>query len=288
MRMFNHPLLNRLGAYGRLMRLHRPIPILLLLWPTLWAVWVAGNGHPPLWIVSIFVLGVLTMRSAGCIVNDIADRRFDGHVVRTKDRPLITGEVSLKEAFALFAGLCLLAFGLVCLLNIMTIAIAIVALIISSIYPFTKRLFHFPQVVLGVGWYLGILMAFSAQLEMLPVSAWLIYVAAIVWTVAYDTMYAMADREDDLKIGVKSAAVLLKDWDRAVIGGLQLLMLGVLVILGQWKAFNMAYYFALFVSLLFMGYQQFLIRGQEPKACINAFLNNHWVGLVIFMGIICG
>lgn len=278
----------KLIAFAKLMRLDRPIGILLLLWPTMWAVWIASNGQPPLNVLVVFTLGVILMRSAGCIINDFADRKFDGHVARTKQRPLVTGAVSSKQAIILFVSLCLIAFSLVLTLNLLTIQLSILAVIFGSIYPFMKRYTHLPQFVLGIAWYLGIPMAFAAILNTIPPITWLIYLAAIFWTVAYDTMYAMADREDDLKIGVKSTAILFASKDLFIIGVLQIIVLSLLALVGALQNLNIDYYACLFAGSCLLAYQQYLIKDRQPQACITAFLNNNWFGALIFIGICLG
>ncbi len=275
-----------LYAYWRLMRFDKPIGIFLLLWPTLWAVWIAGNGHPSMKILIIFILGVVLMRAAGCIINDVADRNFDSHVTRTKSRPLVTKEVSIKEAITLTVILCLLSFILVLQLNIKTISLATLALALSTLYPFTKRWTYLPQLVLGASWYIGLLMAFSAQQNQIPFIAYLLYITVVLWTVAYDTLYAMVDREDDVKIGIKSTAILFGQWDRLWVGILQLLVILLLTALGHSIQASWSYYVAILAASLLFIYQQWLIRQRESSFCLKAFLNNNYVGLVLFIGIL--
>lgn len=276
---------NKCLAYWTLMRCHRPIGFFLLLWPTLWGLWIAGDGHPPWNIVLIFIAGVFVMRPAGCIINDIADRKFDGKVTRTKDRPLAAGEVTLTEAFLLFIGLLIIALCLVLFLNIATILLAIVALFLSTLYPFCKRFTFLPQVILGAAWYISVLMAFTAVQNTIPPVAWLIYISVIVWTVAYDTMYAMADRHDDVKIGIKSTAILFGSYDKLIVGLLQSVTWLSWLVIGWLLECSIYFYFSLFfVAILFI-YQQCLIRNREPAACVFAFLNNNWVGAAMFIGI---
>ena len=275
----------RLIEYARLMRLDRPIGILLLLWPTLWAMWIAGQGRPDPLVLAVFVAGVVLMRSAGCVINDFADRHFDPHVARTRDRPIAAGRVSPREALILFAVLCLLAFGLVLLMNRLTILLSFVAVVLAVVYPFTKRITHLPQVVLGAAFGWAIPMAFAAQTGELPRIAWLLFVVNILWSVAYDTLYAMVDREDDLKIGVKSTAILFGEADRLVVGVLQLLVLLGLSLVGSLAGLGDFYAIGLLVAALLALYQQYLIRERDPRRCFEAFLNNNWFGAAVFAGI---
>lgn len=271
-----------------LTRLNKPIGIFLLLWPTWWALWLAAGGLPALSLLLIFTLGVVIMRSAGCIINDVADQAFDGKVARTKNRPLVTGQLTRKAALIAFCFLCFLAFLLVLQLNLLTILLSIVALALSSLYPFMKRFTHFPQVVLGMAWYVGILMAFTATLNTVSLTAWLLYIAAIIWTVIYDTMYAMVDREDDKKIGIKSTAIRFGSYDRAIILILQIIMLGLLIGLGYLELLRWPYYAGIAAAAGFFAHQQHLIKNRLPALCFQAFLNNYWVGLSIFVGIFFG
>lgn len=279
-------LTNRLYQYVLLTRLHRPIGIYLLLWPTLWAVWIASAGQPNWLITIVFILGVILMRSAGCVINDYADRNIDTHVQRTKQRPIASGDVSTKEALILFIILCLIAFGLVLLLNPLTIQLSFVALLLAAIYPFMKRYTHLPQVFLGAAFGWAIPMAFAAELNTIPMIAWWLFVTNVLWVIVYDTMYAMVDRKDDLKIGVKSTAILFGQADKLIIASLQIVVLSLLVGLGLKLAFNWAYYLGLTAATLLAFYQQWLIKDREPSLCFKAFLNNHWFGLVIFIGIV--
>jgi 4-hydroxybenzoate polyprenyltransferase len=276
-------ILNRLYVYGRLMRVHRPIGTFLLLWPTLWALWIASNGHPDPFIVFIFVSGVFIMRSAGCVINDYADRKFDGHVARTKDQPLITGAVSPKEALLLFSALCLIAFGLVLFLNLFTILLAPIGLILASLYPFAKRYTYWPQAVLGAAYAWAIPMAFAAQTNHIPAIAWILYLATVLWTIAYDTMYAMVDREDDKKIGIKTTALLFGQYDCLIIGLFQSIVLGLLALIGHLQHFGVFYYICLLGAAGFAVYQQYLIRMHQRSLSFKAFLNNNWFGLVIWL-----
>jgi len=278
--------MEKLRQYAILMRLHRPIGIFLLLWPTLWAVWIAGNGHPDLLIIIVFSMGVILMRSAGCVINDFADREFDPHVSRTADRPLATGKVSEREALILFIILCLIAFGLVLLMNTLTILLSFVGVLLAATYPFVKRYTHLPQVYLGMAFAWSIPMAFAAQQNMIPTLAWWLFLANLLWTIAYDTMYAMADREDDLKIGVKSTAILFGQWDKIIVAIFQLSMLSLLWLIGQHIEFNIVYNLSLMVAGVFALYQQWLIKNREPAQCFQAFLNNNWLGAIIFIGIV--
>ncbi len=277
---------SRWKTYIRLMRADRPIGTLLLLWPTLWALWLAAEGFPRWDVLLIFCLGVFLMRSAGCVINDVADRRIDGHVARTRERPLATGTVSTREALLLFAGLCLLAFILVLFTNRLMLLLSLGGVVLAVCYPFMKRHTHLPQVVLGAAFAWGIPMAFAAQLNALPQEAWLVYLAALVWTVVYDTFYAMVDRDDDLRIGVKSTAILFGDQDRLITAGLQMLTLYALVLVGERFELGTSYYLSLVTTGGLFAYQQYLIRYRERDACFKAFLNNNWVGLVIFVGIV--
>lgn len=275
----------RLRVYGELMRLHRPIGILLLLWPTLWSLWLAAEGIPRWDLLIIFTLGVVVMRSAGCVINDYADRKIDGSVRRTRDRPLARGAVTSREALILFAGLCLLALALVLLTNRLTILLAFGGLLLAGIYPFMKRHTYLPQVVLGAAFAWSIPMAFAAQRGELVHELWLIYVVVVIWTVVYDTFYAMVDREDDRRIGVKSTAILFGEQDRLITGFLQLITLYGLILIGSRFELGMPYYGGMAAAAGLFAYQQYLIRFRDRDACFAAFLNNHWVGLVVFAGI---
>jgi 4-hydroxybenzoate polyprenyltransferase len=283
---FLQRLARRVQEYGRLARLDRPIGTWLLLWPALWALWIAGAGRPDQTILIIFVAGVVVMRAAGCIINDFADRNIDPHVKRSRDRPLAARRVSPAEALVLFALLMLAALWLVTRLNALTVALAVVGAVLTASYPFVKRFFPLPQLYLGLsfgGW--SIPMAFAAQRDALPRIAWVVYIAAVVWAVVYDTMYAMVDRDDDLRIGVQSSAILFADLDRLLIGVMQAVMLGALVLAGHTLKFGRWYYAGLAVAALLFLYQQWLIRKREPAACLQAFLNNNYVGMAIFIGV---
>jgi 4-hydroxybenzoate polyprenyltransferase len=277
---------DKLTGYWQLMRADKPIGIYLLLWPTIWALWIAGEGVPDWTVLLIFVAGVILMRSAGCVINDYADRHFDGAVQRTAQRPLVTGQVTEKEALVLFIILIFMSFILVLMLNWQTILLSFGALVLAASYPFMKRYTHLPQVVLGAAFSWSIPMAFMAITEQVSWWAWLLYLANILWTVAYDTQYAMVDREDDVKIGVKSTAILFGHHDRLIIGLLQLTMLMVLFFIGQHFQLSWPYILALLTSLCIFLYQHWLIRDRARQACFTAFLNNHYVGLVIALGII--
>ncbi len=276
----------RLGAYLRLMRFDRPIGIMLLLWPTLWALWIASGGHPNGHVALVFVLGVVLMRAAGCVINDYADRGFDPHVARTRSRPLATGEVSPREALVLFAVLCGLAFALVLTLNGLTILLSFVGAFLAATYPFVKRYSHLPQIYLGAAFGWAVPMVFAAQSDSVPPEAWLLFIATVLWATAYDTMYAMVDREDDLRIGVKSTAILFGDGDRLIIGIIQGMFLLVMLILGQHLGLGAWYHAGLAVAAALAVYQQYLIRRRRPAECFRAFLNNNWLGAAVFVGIV--
>lgn len=276
----------RIPAFIRLMRLDRPIGTWLLLWPTLWALWFAAGGFPDLQVLIIFVLGVILMRAAGCVINDYADRHLDGHVARTCKRPLATGEVTAREALVLFALLCLVALVLVLFTNQLTLLLTPFALLLAASYPFMKRYTHLPQVVLGAAFSWAIPMAFAAQANSLPAALWLVFAANLVWTVAYDTAYAMEDREDDLKIGIKSTAVLFGQYDRLMIGLLQLLTLVLLVAAGMAFGRGVIFYCGLVVMAGFFVWQQWLIRDRQRGPCLRAFLNNHYAGMFLFIALV--
>ena len=277
--------LERLQQYYLLMRMDRPIGTWLLMWPTLWAIWIAAEGNPSAAIVVIFALGVFVMRSAGCVINDFADRHIDKYVERTQHRPLTSGKVSSREALTLFSVCILIAFVLVLFLNTYTILLSIVALLLASIYPFMKRYTHYPQIVLGMAFSWAIPMGFSAQLNTIPTIAWGLYFVTILWIISYDTMYAMADREDDLKIGVKSTAIAFGDNDRLIIGLIQsAFLIGMLLIAWLLDA-GVFFYLGILAGGLFSLYQQYLMRHREAKDCFQAFLNNNWLGMAIFIGI---
>jgi 4-hydroxybenzoate polyprenyltransferase len=276
---------HRLAEYVKLTRLDRPIGIYLVLWPALWGLWVAAEGEPQPMVLVVFLAGVVLMRSAGCAINDYADRNIDLHVARTSQRPLARGSISPKEAIGVFVVLSLIAFVLVLQLNWLTILLSIPAVFLAGSYPFMKRFTHLPQAYLGVAFGWAVPMAFAAQMGEVPHASWLFFGATVLWALAYDTMYAIADREDDLKIGVKSSAILFGRFDRVVIGVLQLLMLLVLSLAGLSFDLHWPYYLGLLVASGFSLYQQFLIRGSDPQLSFQAFLNNHYVGMMVFMGI---
>lgn len=269
-------------AYSQLARIDRPIGSLLLLWPTLWALWLAGDGRPNLWVLLVFVSGVFLMRSAGCVINDYADRDFDGHVKRTAGRPLATGRVTSREALVLFFGLALVAFMLVLTLNPLTISMSFAGIVLAVCYPFMKRFIPIPQFVLGLAFSWSIPMAYAAQAEALPPVAWLLFLANLTWTIAYDTEYAMVDRDDDLKLGLKSSAIWFGVWDRHIIGLLQSATLLLLLAVGLLAGLGIAYYGGLLVAGLLFIQQQRMIYLREREPCFQAFLANNQVGMVLF------
>ncbi len=276
----------QLLAYARLLRLHAPIGIWLLMWPTLWALWLAGEGRPDAQVFVVFVLGVILMRSAGCAINDFADRRVDPHVRRTRARPLASGEVSATEALVLFAGLSLIALGLVLTMNRLTQALALVGAVLAIVYPFMKRYIATPQAVLGMAFGWSVPMAFAAQTGGVPPLAWLLFCAVLLWAVIYDTMYAMVDREDDLTLGVKSAAILFGDADRTILAALHASLLFTLYLVGQRAGLGGWYLAGLAAAAASAGWQLWLIRRREPDDCFRAFLNNHVYGGAVFAGIL--
>ena len=274
-----------LWPWIQLMRLEKPIGSMLLMWPTLWALWIAGEGTPSLKNIIIFVLGVYVMRAAGCVINDYADRDFDGHVQRTEGRPLATGALSAKQALALFAGLGLIAFVLVLFLNRFTIMLSFGGLGLAMLYPFTKRFTYLPQMFLGAAFSWAVPMAFAAETGTVPEIAWLLFTTNLLWTVAYDTEYAMCDREDDLKVGIKSTAILFGDLDKLIIGVLQGLTLVALWLVGQRLGFAWPWYLGLAGMAVGFAHQQWRIRYRERWPCFNAFLSNHWAGGCVFVGL---
>ena len=274
------------SALLRLMRLDKPIGTLLLLWPTLWALWIAAEGVPDYDLLCIFIAGTFLTRSAGCVINDLADRHWDGAVKRTSARPLVTGAVSAREARILFAVLMLAAFVLVLFTNKLTIGLSVVAVLLASTYPFMKRYTHLPQLALGAAFSWGIPMAFAAQRGYLPAALWLLYAGNLLWTVVYDTKYAMVDRDDDLVVGIKSTAILFGEYDRLIIGILQVLCLLTLYAAGEAFALGSSFQLALLAVAGLFCYHQYLIRRRDREACFKAFLHNNWVGLVIFLGIV--
>ncbi len=273
-------------AYVQLARIDKPIGTLLLLWPTLWALWLAADGLPDLWTLLVFVVGVFLMRSAGCVINDYADRNFDGHVKRTAGRPLPMGKVKPPEVLALFAVLALISFALVLTMNPLTIGLSFAALLLAVCYPFMKRYIPIPQLVLGMAFSWSIPMAYAAQANALPAVAWLVFLANLLWTIAYDTQYAMVDRDDDLKLGLKSSAILFGRHDKRIIGALQLLTLLILLLVGQLSELGSSYYWSLLAAAALFVYQQRLIRERQREACFQAFLNNNYVGALIFAGVV--
>jgi 4-hydroxybenzoate polyprenyltransferase len=285
-RIANSTVMERLTQYAVLVRLNRPIGILLLMWPTLISLWVAAEGLPDLMILTVFVLGVVLMRSAGCAINDYADRHIDGSVSRTRNRPLISGKVSEKEALLVFATLSICAFGLVLLMNRLTIMMSVAGVILAASYPFMKRYHFLPQVHLGAAFGWTVPMAFTAQANELTPLTWLLFFATVLWTTAYDTMYAMADREDDLKIGVKSTAILFGPLDRKIIGIIQAMLIMNLLLIGQRAELSGFYYAGVCVATGFAAWQQYLIRDRNPQQCFQAFLNNNWFGMSIFTGVV--
>ena len=272
----------RLRNYWKLVRADRPIGAFLLLWPALWALWFAGAGRPTWWVVAIFVLGTFLMRSAGCAINDFADRHVDGRVERTAQRPLAIGAVSPREALGVFVVLSLVSFALVLLLNRLTILHSVVAVALAAVYPFMKRYTHLPQLVLGAAFGWAVPMAFTALQEQVPPLGWLLFAATVLWALIYDTMYAMVDREDDLKVGIKSTAILFGRFDRLIIGLAQAAMLGLLWYVGELGGRGLWWQLGLLAGAALFVWQQYLIRARERHACFQAFLNNNWFGLVLF------
>jgi len=277
----------RLHEYAQLARFDRPIGIWLLLWPVLWALWIAGSGRPAPRVLVVFVLGVFAMRAAGCVINDLADRNIDPRIRRTRQRPLAARRVTPYEALVLFVLLSAAALWLVLQLDALTFRLSLVGAALTISYPFVKRFFPLPQLYLGIsfgGW--GVPMAFAAQLGQVPRIAWLVFMAAVVWAVIYDTLYAMVDREDDLKVGVHSTAIAFADMDRVMIGVLQVLMLAALALVGRTLHFGAWFYGGLLVAAATFIYQQWLIRARDPNASLQAFLNNNYTGVAIFAGIL--
>lgn len=283
---FAPQLVSQLRNYGKLMRLDKPIGIWLLLWPTLWALWLAGNGVPDQGLFVVFVLGVVVMRSAGCVLNDYADRKIDPYVERTRTRPIASGAVAPMEALTLFAALGLIAVGLASMLNTPARLLAIIGAGLTVTYPFVKRVLSVPQFVLGAAFGWGVPMAFAAQTGTIPELAWLVFGTAMIWAVIYDTFYAMVDREDDKKIGVKSTAILFGEVDLFVIGSLQVLMLFALVLIGYRAGLGFWYYLSVAIAAALMGWHQWLARDRQPAGCFAAFLHNHLIGMVVFIGIV--
>jgi 4-hydroxybenzoate polyprenyltransferase len=276
----------RLSAYGRLIRLDRPIGTLLLLWPTLWALWMSADGRPQSRVFLVFVIGVFLMRSAGCAMNDYADRDIDPHVMRTRDRPLPSGEIHPVEALAVAALLGLIAFLLVLQLNTLTIVLSVIGGFMAASYPFLKRVTSLPQFYLGAAFGWAVPMSFAAQTETVPPSAWLLFLAVVLWAVAYDTMYAMVDRRDDLRVGVKSTAILFGRWDRLAVAVSHVGTLILLWAVGRLEGLGAWYAAALIAAGSLAAWQQYLIRHRNPERCFRAFLNNNAFGLVIFLGVL--
>jgi len=283
---FRPQLARQLRNYGKLMRVDKPIGIWLLLWPTLWALWLAGDGSPDQGLFVIFVLGVLVMRSAGCVLNDYADRNIDPYVERTRTRPIASGAVAPVEALTLFAALALIAIGLASMLNAPARLLAVIGAALTITYPFVKRFLSIPQFVLGAAFGWGVPMAFAAQTGNTPELAWLMFGTAMIWAVIYDTFYAMVDREDDIKVGVKSTAILFGEVDLFVIAGLQVLMLIALVLIGLRAGLGFWYYLSVVAAAGLMGWHQWLARDRQPAGCFAAFLHNHLIGMVVFIGIV--
>lgn len=283
--MNTQKLIDKLNIYARLMRLDKPIGILLLLWPTLWALLVAGQGRPNWIVLLIFVTGTVLMRSAGCVLNDIADSRFDGFVVRTLDRPLAKHEVSKKEAYLLAAILAVMAFGLVCLLNTFTVKLSLLALFLAASYPYTKRFLALPQAYLGIAFGFGIPMAFAALMNYLPPICWILLAANIFWAIAYDTEYAMIDRDDDIKLGLRSSAITFGRFDILAVMLCYGLALLLLTVGGKWLFMGWAYFMGLAIATCIAIYHYTLIRSREKTKCFQAFLGNNWFGFAIFAGL---
>ncbi len=279
-------LTQRLNAYYRLVRLDRPIGNMLLLWPTLWGLWVAADGVPPWGVLAIFVLGTFLMRAAGCAINDFADRKIDPHVKRTEQRPLAAGEIQAWEALMVFVVLSLVAFVLALQLNRLALLLSVPAVILAGSYPFAKRYTYLPQAHLGIAFAAGIPMGFAAVTDTVPPVAWLLVLITLLWTIVYDTFYAMVDRDDDLKIGVKSTAVLFGHHDRLITGLLQLAVIALLVVLGIWQAYGLLFYVGVGVGAGYFVWQQYLIRERQREPCFRAFLNNQRFGMAIFAGLL--
>jgi len=276
----------RLTQYGLLMRVDKPIGSLLLLWPTFWALWLASEKFPDIDLIVIFSCGVFLMRSAGCVINDYADRNIDGQVSRTKGRPLALRTVTEKEALILFIVLALLAFGLVLMLNFLSMILSFVALAIATIYPFMKRVTYFPQVILGMAFSMAIPMAFSAVQDEIPETAWLLYTTNLLWVLAYDTLYGMVDKKDDLKIGMKSTAIFFGEADLQITATIQMMFIFGMLLIGGKFDLNFYYYIGLAIASMLIAWQIYYCRNHDPKKCFNAFLNNNWVGMIIFFSIV--
>lgn len=280
------PPAGKLDCYLRLTRMNKPIGIFLVVWPMLWALWLAAGGLPNLWVLFVFIVGAVLMRSAGCVMNDYADRHIDGHVRRTRARPLATGEVSEREALTLFAVLCLAAFALVLTLNGLTIGMAFVGAGLAALYPFTKRVTYWPQMFLGAAFGWAVPMAFAAQSEAVPAGGWVLFIATLIWALIYDTYYAMVDRDDDLKIGVKSTAVLWGEWDRTFIGIFQFLFYLLLVVVGAMLGLGFFYYLGIAAAVVMSIYHQWITRDRDRESCFKVFMQHNFLGGIIFAGLI--
>ncbi len=267
------------------MRLDKPIGTLLLLWPTYWALFLSADGWPDFDLLIIFTLGVIVMRTAGCVINDFADRNIDKYIKRTKDRPLTSGEISPKSALVLFVMLLFIALALVLQTNQLTIQLSFIALLLASLYPFTKRWTNFPQLVLGAAFGMSVPMAFSAQTGSLPLTSGVVFLATLVWTLIYDTLYAMADRDEDIKIGVKSTAIVFQKYDQIIITLLQILLISIFIVMGNIFKLDQIYYFSLIIIVIFMIYHQFLMRKRQNEQYFKAFLSNNYIGMTAFAGI---
>ena len=278
--------ITQLRNYGKLMRVDKPIGIWLLMWPTLWALWLAGEGHPDQGLFVVFVVGVFVMRSAGCVLNDYVDRKIDPYVERTRTRPIASGAVAPNEALILFVALSLIAVGLATMLNRPARLLAIVAAGLTLAYPFIKRYVSIPQFVLGAAFGWAVPMAFAAQTGQTSQLAWLVFGTALIWAVIYDTFYAMVDREDDRKIGIKSTALLFGEVDLFVVAGMQILMLAALVFIGTRAGLGLWYFLSVGAAAALMAYHQWLARDRQPAGCFAAFLHNHYIGFVVFVGIV--
>ena len=274
-----------MNAYIRLMRLDKPIGTLLLLWPTYWALFLSADGWPDFDLLIIFTLGVIVMRTAGCVINDFADRNIDKYIKRTKDRPLTSGEISPKSALVLFVMLLFIALALVLQTNQLTIQLSFIALLLASLYPFTKRWTNFPQLVLGAAFGMSVPMAFSAQTGSLPLTSGVVFLATLVWTLIYDTLYAMADRDEDIKIGVKSTAIVFQKYDQIIITLLQILLISIFIVMGNIFKLGQIYYFSLIIIVIFMIYHQLLMRKRQNEQYFKAFLSNNYIGMTAFAGI---
>ncbi len=279
------PVLARLDAYEKLLRLDKPIGILLLLWPTLWGLWIAARGLPPWLVLWLFFMGTVLMRSAGCAVNDLADRDFDREVERTRDRPLAAGAVQPWEAIAIAVVLALISFAIVTRFNALTVKLSVAALVLAAVYPLLKRFFWMPQAWLGIAFGFGIPMAFAALQNRVPPLAWALLGANVLWTIAYDTEYAMVDREDDRRIGLRTSAILFGRFDVAAVMACYALFIAALAAIGAWQGYGAFYYAGLVVAAAVAAYHYTLIRGRTREGCFRAFLHNNWIGLAVFAGI---